>query len=387
MSKTVYVIVNKTKDYKDYIMSPKNISIVISVIVIVWVLSGALFGTKREDAEKPSEASGQNTGKLLKVESLTAQDFTRTVTLNGFTEANRMIELKPEVEGKIIELPVKKGMVVEAGQLIARLDNRDRAEKLAEAKAKLDARTIEYEASKELKEKGFRPRMGLADSKANLETARVDLAQAKLNFDNTQIKAPFTGRLEELNIELGDFVLSGYFGSLNGKVMARLVEDSPIKISGQISEKDLPFIQKDSSATIVLSDGRELKGVISFVGQYADNASRSFRVEVLVDNPDHNVPIGITATLKLFASVGKAYQVASSVLTLSDDGKPGVKIIDDAGIVQFVPVAILDSTAEGVWINGLAEHIKLISSGQTFINAGQKWEEPKNDAVKAEESK
>lgn len=356
--------------------SPKAISLAISALVVVWVASGLVLGNSREQEKTTAQSSGEQVDKLLKVESLTAQEYIRTITLNGFTEANRMVELKPEVEGRIIELPVEKGATVEAGQLILRLDNRDRAEKLAEAKAKLDARNIEYEASKELKDKGFRPRIGLAESKANLEQARVELAQARLNFDNTQIKAPFAGRLEELNVELGDFVLSGFFGSMDGKVMARLVEDNPIIVSGQISEKDLPYVKTGAEANVTLSDGRSIPGKVTFLSQYADSASRSFRVEVSIDNPAHDIPVGITATLKLFSSTGKAYQLPSSVLALDDAGKPGVKLVDETGTVQFVLVNILDSAPEGIWVGGLPDQIRVITSGQAFINAGQKWNAP-----------
>lgn len=353
--------------------SPKAISLIIIIIVLVWVLSGAIFGTSRPEGDKTNPQSAGDSSQMLKVESLKAQPYTRIVEVNGFTEANRMVELKPEVEGKIIELPVEKGTLVKAGQVIVKLDNRDRAEKLAEAKAKVAARSLEYQAAVELQSKGFRPRIGVADSKANLEQARVDLAQAQLNFDNTQIKAPFAGRIEELNVEVGDFVLSGFFGSLEGKAMARLVEDNPIIVSGQISEKDLPVISRDASVQVVLSDGRELTGTITFVSQYADTQSRSFRVEVSVPNTEHNIPVGITATLKLPASKGSAYLVSSSVLALDDMGKVGVKIVDDKNIVQFVPVTVMDNTDQGLWIGGLPDSIRLVVQGQAFVNAGQPY--------------
>lgn len=214
--------------------------------------------------------------------------------------------------------------------------------------------------------------MGLADSKANLEKARVSLAQAQLDYDNTRVRAPFAGRLEELNVEVGDFVLSGFFGSMNGKVMARVVEDNPILVSGQISEKDLPNVDKDAEIQIVLSDNRALTGHIKFLSQYADVQSRSFPVEVLVDNPNHDIPVGMTATINLPASSGLAYQVSSSVLALDDAGKTGVKIVDDAGVVQFVYVTVLASGDEGLWIGGLPERIRLVTQGQAFVSAGQK---------------
>ena len=354
--------------------SPKNLSIAIALVTLGWIATGFIFGTHRDVETKDAAESGSDIGKLLKVETLAAKPFTRLISINGSTEANRMVELKPEVEGKIVELPVKKGEMVAAGQIVVRLDERDRKEKLAEAKAKVNARTIEFQASTTLEQKGYRPRMGLADSKATLEQARVELAQAQLNIDNTNIKAPFAGRLEELNIEVGDFVLAGFFGSMDGKVMARVVEDNPILVVGQISEKDLPFINRDAEIKVQLSDGREFSGRIEYLSQYADTESRSFLVEVKIDNPEHTIPVGITATVKLPASKGSAYLVSSSVLALDDAGKVGVKLVDDAGIVQFRPVEILANNDEGLWIGGLPDTVRMITQGQAFVSAGQKYD-------------
>lgn len=351
--------------------SPKTISVVIILIVLVWIGTGLVLGTSRKQEADQTAQSSTDLKKLLKIESLQAQPFTRVISINGSTRANRMVELKPEVEGKVVERPVTKGSMVAAGQLIVRLDDRDRKEKLAEAKAKVSARTIEYQASQTLESKGYRPRIGLADSKASLESARVELAQAQLNYDNTRIVAPFAGRLEELNVEVGDFILAGYFGSMDGKVMARIVEDDPILVEGQVSEKDLPAINRDAETTIVLSDARELKGTIKFLGQYADAQSRSFPVEVVVPNPQHDIPMGMTATIRLSGGQGSAYLVSSSVLALDDAGKVGVKLVNDQNIVQFVPVDILANTDEGLWIGGLPDQVRLVTQGQAFVNHGQ----------------
>lgn len=351
---------------------PQKISLAIIIITGLWVASGWLFGTSREDTNSGfAPASQADLEKLLRIEELKAKPYLRTVVVNGFTEANRVVALKPEVDGKIVELPVKKGTLVKTGQSIARLDMRDRAEKLAEAKARVKQYEIEYDAAKQLKEKGFRPELSLAESKTNLEKARGDLMRTQLDYDNTQIKAPFDGRLEELNVEVGDFVLSGFMGSFDNKSMALVVEDNPIIISGQISEKDLPHINRDADVKVALSDGRTLTGKIKFLSQYADPNSRTFKVEVAVANPNHDIPVGMTATFHLPADHGSAYLVSSSVLALDDTGAVGVKTIKDNNTVEFKPVMILENTEQGLWIGGLPESIRLITQGQAFVSAGQ----------------
>ncbi|MDX2072890.1 MAG: efflux RND transporter periplasmic adaptor subunit [Alphaproteobacteria bacterium] len=357
-------------------VTPRKISVVIVIVVLVWIGTGLVLGTKREDMAAPTGESGGGFQKLLKIEELSARPYTRLVSLNGYTKANRMVEMKPEVDGKVVELPVKKGDMVEKGEIIVRLDDRDRKEKLAQARAALDARNIEYKASQELEQKGYRPRIGLAQAKASLEEARAVLAQAQMDYDNTRVRAPFSGRIDELNVEVGTFLLSGFLGSMDSMVMARLVEDEPILVVSQISEKDLPLVNKEAEAKVKLSDGRELKGHIRFLSQYADSESRSFPVEVAIENPNHDIPVGMTANIKLSASQGSAYLVSSSVLALDDAGKVGVKMVGADEVVQFAPVEILANTDEGLWIGGLPERIRLVTQGQAFVSAGQKMGAP-----------
>ena len=161
-----------------FALTPKNLSLLIAAVTVGWIATGLITGTARDEAKTENTASGAGVSKLLKIEELSAQPYTQQIAINGATKAHRIVDLKPEVEGRVVELPVKKGSQVSAGQLVVRLDDRDRKEKLAEAKAKVAAREIEYKASQTLEQKGYRPRIGLAESRANLEQARVELAQA-----------------------------------------------------------------------------------------------------------------------------------------------------------------------------------------------------------------
>ncbi len=360
-------------------MSPKKISVAITVIILLWIMSGMILSDSRENSGHDALQSGGNIGKLIEVETIEAKPHTKTIILNGFTKANRTVAIKPEIDGKVVELPVKKGEFVKSGDLIVRLDNRDRKEKLAESLALLAAREIEYKAAQELLSKGYRPRIGAAEAKAALEQARVAVAQARLAADNVFIRAPFAGRIESLNVEIGDFLLSGFVGSMNNQTMALIVEDNPILISGHISEKDLPDINKNSQAAVTLAGGRELAGKIRYISQIADDKSRSFEVEVEVDNSNHDIPVGMTATIKLATSLNKSYCVSSSVLALDDAGKVGVKTVDDEGIVRFTNISIISDDENCLWISGLPDKINLVSKGQAFVNSGQKLPTEKSE--------
>ena len=59
-------------------------------------------------------------------------------------------------------------------------------------------------------------------------------------------------------------------------------------------------------------------------------------------------------------------------MTLADDGRIGVRIVDDAKVVSFKPVEIIGGTTDGLWVAGLPDDVSIIVVGQEFVQEGQK---------------
>ena len=83
---------------------------------------------------------------------------------------------------------------------------------------------------------------------------------------------------------------------------------------------------------------------------------------------------GVTAELKLELGRLKAHFLTPAVLTLSDKGELGVKVVDQDNIVRFHTVQLIDDTPEGMWLTGLPDEAELIVVGQEFVRTGQKVE-------------
>ena len=102
----------------------------------------------------------------------------------------------------------------------------------------------------------------------------------------------------------------------------------------------------------------------------AEEATRTFRVELEVDNSDGALRIGGTAELRIPAETVLAHRISPSLLTLDDAGNIGVKIVDDAGRVEFVVADIAHSSNDGVWLTGLPETATIITVGQGYVASG-----------------
>src|SRR5688572_30897428 len=108
-----------------------------------------------EPIDVPEQAPQTRPGEIVSVQVATskAEPQPRTIVLRGRTEADRVVEVRAETTGRVVEIPVEEGALVHKGDLIAVLDGSDRAARLAEAKALLLQRKAEAEASKRLADK------------------------------------------------------------------------------------------------------------------------------------------------------------------------------------------------------------------------------------------
>jgi multidrug efflux system membrane fusion protein len=349
-----------------------KIALFIIVIIFGWVISGSFSSPAPEKeeikaAETPSKLDLSN---LLEVTDVAAEPRAKYVVLYGATEANRVVNLKAETEGTVTAIPATEGQLLKKGNVILTIDERDRKEQLAQAKALVKQREIEYQAAQKLFEKGFRAETGLAEAKTNIENAKAGLKRIELDLKRTKLRAPFNGVLEEVNVEIGDFVGVGVFGG-EGAIVS-IVDKDPIIVLGQVSEQDISLVNKDVIADITLADGRVVEGKVRFVGSVADPDSRTFRVEIEVANKQRTIPAGVTAEIRLAVGEEPAYLVSPAVLSLDDNGKVGVKVVDDANIIQFLPVRVIEDSDKGIWIGGLPDKMRLITQGQAFASPGLK---------------
>ena len=131
----------------------------------------------------------------------------------------------------------------------------DRTEKMAEAEALVRQRQIEFDAAKSLRKKGLRAETKLAESAAQLEAAIAYVARIAVDIDHTEISAPFAGVIETRNVELGDFVEPG-------DVIARVVDEDPYLVVGQVSELDIGLIKLGDSGVARLANGQSVKGKV-----------------------------------------------------------------------------------------------------------------------------
>ncbi len=340
-----------------------TLALVISVGAGLWIGSGFVFPSKSHSQPQQKEASAKPLVEVRVRESV-AEDMQSDIVVTGRTQASRRVELRAETEGQLIEILAEKGARVEEGAVIARLEKRDRAARVKEAEQRVKQREIEYNAAKTLETRGFNSRIKLAQAKADLEAARADLENRKVDLENTEIKAPFTGILDDQLIEAGDYVTVG-------QQLYTIIDLDPVEVKGYLTERQVGLANDAQPVRVQLFEKMSVEGHLSYVAPAADEQTRTFMCEATMPNPNYEIVEGLTASIHIAAQKRKAHKISPSILALNDEGQIGVKMVDESDTVRFVPVDILMDTAEFMWVEGLSDKAHLITVGQDFVIDGQ----------------
>lgn len=350
---------------------------ILAVAAFGWIASGNLEQLGLADAADQTAETGnadsvkaENVGaeeappRAVRVFSSIARERQANLIVAGRTEASRHVVLKAETAGSIRELDIEEGQFVDKGQVIARLNIEDRQAKYDEAKALVAQREIEFEAASKLANKGFQSEIRRAEAQAELDAAKAQQRQWRIELNRTAIRAPFSGVFHSQQVELGDYLEQG-------NTIGTVTDLDPILVVGDVSEREVSRLRVGETAAVKLITGQQEQGKIIYIGSVANENTRTFRVEVEITQTDNMVREGMTAELRLPTVLAEAHLVSPGFLTLSDTGSVGLKAVDANNVVHFHKVVILESSPQGLWVAGLPDRVTLITVGQEYVIEGE----------------
>lgn len=344
---------------------PWVLAVAIAGAVSLWMLSGSFDRQSRTAVESVGDVN-QSDGDAptrVQVQVQGAKPITRYISVYGRSAPARSVEIKAETDGRVVSIDASRGEPVSKGQRLLRLDLRDRLERLEQARASVTEHQTAYEAQTRLKAEGYVSDTQLAETLAKLEASRAELKRAELDLRYREIRAPFDGVILEREVEIGDFVSKG-------DPVVNFVDNTRLIVTGTVSEQDARYVTPGMTAEAKLVTGQTVQGRIRYLAPVADEATRTFLVEVEIDNADGRLPAGVTAEMRIPGGEMLAHKVSPSLLTLSADGSVGIKTVNQYNQVEFYPVEIAQSEQDGVWVSGLPESAGIITVGQGYVDVG-----------------
>ena len=283
--------------------------------------------------------------------------------VTGTLTADARTEIAAEVDGRVVGVPVERGMVVAAGAVVARLDEQDATSQLREAEATeaqtrarlglvdgapfdpretaearrtravMERAEVEHERYARLVEQGIVSRSEYDARRAEaiaareqhaetlnqmrqlfqtLQAQKARVAMARKAAGDTTIRAPYAGLIAEKFVNVGDYVKKG-------ARVAALVRVDPLRVELQVPEAAVAAVAKGQTVRFGVQSrpGRAFEGTIAYVGPALRPDSRALVVEAVVPNRAGELQPGLfaSARVELPATTRTAFVPASAVRT------------------------------------------------------------------------
>lgn len=353
-------------------------AVVITIAIGGWLASGEVIIGGQGDTDPAVENAGTD-GNLtvgdtggededapfrVRVRTLTAIDRTAELMVRGRTEAQQRVSLRAQTSGLVEEVGVEEGDHVEQGDIVCKLEDGNRTAHILRAEAGVAQAELNHDAASQLSEKGYAAETRVRSAKAELDAARAVLSEAQLDMARTSLRAPFGGVVARLPAEIGSLLHIG-------DVCAEIIASDPMLVVAQVSERDVGHISRGMKGSARLVTGDTAEGTLRFISPTADEATRTFRIELAVPNADDRLRDGVTSEIKIPLETTKAHRFSPAILTLDDKGVIGVRTIDENNTVGFAPVRILGNEDDAIWVAGLPETVTLITVGQEYVTVGE----------------
>lgn len=337
------------------------------IVAAAWILSGYLM--PHENAHSQAALSAGDTQKKafrVAVADVRVVPHSRKLILSGRTEADRKVAVMARTGGVLTDLRVKRGQHVKKGEIIAVLSDDAREAQLAQARALYTQRKTELEARRKLIDQGTLPKLELVNLESQFKAAEAALAAAEAERERGYVRAPWDGVITETVAEVG-----GAAFSMAGKEVVQMVALDPMLAVAEVSELKLAGITLGGAAEVRLVTGQKATGRVRFVSKSASPTTRTYRVEVEMQNADGAIPDGITAEVAIPMAPVEAARVPRSALTFSSAGELGVRIVSGGDKVDFARVSVVEDEQAYMWVAGISDGARVIVQGQDFVREGQ----------------
>ena len=369
---------------------------IIAAIVLALVASGVLRGLRTQQARKDALAQAEQAKASAvyqlastDVLTITPRQLPLSLPISGTVQAVSTATIKARVAGEIQQLSLRDGDSVQAGQVIAKVDNTESAARLAQAQQQADAaraqRDIQqrqYDNNRALVDKGFISATALQASQSQLQAAQSNyqaaLAAAQVlqkTLSDTVLRSPISGQVAKKWISNGEKV------SPDAPVID-VVDLRQLELVAQLSPADSLQVQVGQAAQMqVDGSAQQVNAQVARISPAADSASRSVSVYLRIDQGSADtsaIKSGATNAPPLRAGLylqGKLIvgQVQALALPLSavrtDKPEPYVQLLapqSQAFVVRHQTVAlgertVLDGTTWVAITKGLQAQQQVLS--------------------------
>ena len=341
----------------------KKRRIAVITVITIAVAAAVFFITVRRGSDENSAASlyvPEEPGVAVEAWRADYGTVIPSIEASGLVTGKNEAVLISETRGVIENVSAEIGGYLEKGQAVLNVDNSVAALSMAQAQEQLRSAEIDYKAVMRAFEGGSASEAEAARSRGQLSGAEAAYENAVNLFENTVVKAPFSGFLADLENGIG----GGNYIS-EGARIGKVVDLTSIKVDLFLGDDEVRRIEKGTRALIKTS-GRILEGEVEAIALSSDRNTGSFRVVVSAVNPyGTDIRSGFAADVEIDLSDGSSEIIipASAVFKIGGDNQ--VYVIEDGK-------ARLRKVETGTVSGNRIEITAGVEAGETVVTTGFK---------------
>ncbi|MCH8569180.1 MAG: efflux RND transporter periplasmic adaptor subunit [Balneolales bacterium] len=335
------------------------------------VLIGSLvLFTACENGEE--ENGNNNRVRQIPVETIIieADRFDDFIRLSGSAEAIDDAVLSSEVSGQVLEI-ANRGERVNRGAVIARIDDRIIRTNLSSAEAAYNFANDTFQRLEPLYADSIISTQDFRAARTERDAAKAQLEQMQKMLEDTEIRAPFNGRVEERMVRRGELINPGM-------PVVRLVNADRIRLRAGVPERYSTEIKEGSEVIVSLRTygGGEYESRISFAGNVIDSERRTFPIEIEMSNRDSMIKPEMVVNIRAKRRSIENAVIIPRTAVVRDESSVSVFVAEEADgnkVARLVEVEL--GTATGPLIEviaGLEPGDEVIVAGISALSIGDR---------------
>jgi membrane fusion protein, multidrug efflux system len=257
---------------------------------------------KAESEGKGGNAAGPAGGgpPAMPVEAAAARSDTviDAILATGQIEALQSIDLKPEVEGRLVQILVREGALVRQGTPLFKIDDAELKAQVDQIQAERDLARQSLTRTRDLLQQKASSQAELEQAEATLRSDEAQLERLKVRLERTLVRAPFGGVVGQRYVSLGDYVTTD-------TRLAALQTVSPQRAAFQVPERYADQLKVGQQVTfrVAALPGRQFSGKVDFVDPIVQLPARTITVKAQVPNPRRELQSGMFIEVQLATAV------------------------------------------------------------------------------------
>jgi RND family efflux transporter MFP subunit len=297
--------------------------------------------------------------------------FNHFVDLQGNVTTKQNLVLTAEMPGILKRVNVKAGDYVLKGQTLAVVDDGGMAQKRAQLAIQTELAKTTFERQKRLWDQQIGSEIQFLQSQSTYKTQKEALNQIDAQLAKTKIKAPFTGKIDEVITEQGNVVSPGQTRIL------RIVNLNDMYIETNVPERYLSNVKKGAKVSVffpVLGETTEAK--VRQTASFINPANRTFKIEIEVPKTKNQIKPNLTAQLKINDYTNnEAILISQNIISENANGEQYVYIVEEKAGKQIAKKTIIETgKIQGNFvevIKGLTNNSEIIQEGARSVKDGQ----------------